>query len=105
MHELKKERSILEYNEVEKIASNHGIFDKSELSQTIQFLNDLGSLIYFNNEFLRNKVVINPQFLVDLMACLVSVNNKFIIDGKLDHNDVSKIWLKYDKSIHEWILK
>ncbi len=90
---------------MEKIASNHGIFDKSELNQTIQFLNDLGSLIYFNNEFLRNKVVISPQFLVDLMACLVSVNNKFITDGKLNHSDVEKIWLKYDKSIHQWILK
>ena len=61
--------------------------------------------MHFNNEFLKEKVVINPQFKVDLMACLVSVNNNFIADGKLNHSDVEKIWKKYDPSLHEWILK
>ncbi len=87
------------------MASNRGIFDKLELAQAIRFLHDLGSLMHFNNELLRDKLVINPQFMVDLMACLVSINNNCIVDGKLYHRDVEKIWKKYDPSLHPWILK
>lgn len=88
------------------MASNHGIFDSVELSHTLQFLHDLGSIMYFSNqEILRTKVVIDPQFMVDLMACLVSVNNTSIVDGKLLHADVGRIWKKYDPNLHEWILK
>jgi hypothetical protein len=102
---MRKEHNILEYDEVEKIAANYGIFEKTELAQALQFMHDLGSLIHFNNEFLREKVVINPQYMIDLMACLVSVNNTFIVDGKLKHEDVQKIWSNYDTSLHPWILK
>jgi hypothetical protein len=58
LKELKKEKNIIEYCEVEKIASNYGIFDRIELAQAIQFLHDLGSLMHFNNEFLSNKVIL-----------------------------------------------
>lgn len=105
LHELKSRHNILTYTEIEKTAADHGIFDENELSQAIQFLNDLGSLMHFNDEFLRDYVVINPQFMVDLMACLVSVNNKYITDGKLHYDDVQKIWKNYDPSLHQWILK
>jgi leucine-rich repeat kinase 2 len=97
--------NLLDYHEIEAIASDYGIFDKSELSQCIQFLHDLGSLMYFNNEFLKNKVIINPQYMVDLMACLVSINNSFIQEGRLYHSDLAKIWSKYDAKLHTWILK
>lgn len=103
---MKVDKSLLDYAEVVKIAATHGIFDSSELMQALQFLHDLGSIMYFSNqEILRTRVVINPQFMVDLMACLVSVHNSFIVDGKLTHADVGKIWKKYDPNLHEWILK
>ena len=59
LKELKNKKNIIEYTEVEKIASNFGIFDQIEIAQAIQFLHDLGSLMHFNNEFLSNKVAIN----------------------------------------------
>jgi hypothetical protein len=105
LHGMKSKKNILDYTEIEKIGNNFGIFDKHELNQAISFLHDLGSLMHFNNEFLRDKVVINPQFMVDLMASLVSVHNNFIVDGKLKHKDVEKIWKKYDPQLHTWILK
>lgn len=93
LHELKSQTSLLDYSECSKIAASQGIFDSSELSQALQFLHDLGSIMFFNNqEILRTKVVINPQFMVDLMACLVSVQNNFIVDGKLLHSDVAKVF-------------
>lgn len=105
LQKLKSQVNLLDYEEVEKIASNSGIFDKAELTQALQFLHDLGSIIHFNKEFLKDKVIINSQYMIDLMACLVSVNNNFITDGKLRHSDVQKIWKDYEPSLHQWILK
>lgn len=48
----------------------------SEVTQAIRFLHELGTIQHFNNDFLKNKVVINPQWIVDVMACVVSVHNK-----------------------------
>ena len=41
----------------------------------MMFLHDLGSLQYFENQFLKSKVVIDPQWIVDVMACVVSVHD------------------------------
>ena len=42
------------------------------------FLHELGTLQYFDKELLRDRVVVNPQWIVDVMACLVSVHNKVV---------------------------
>lgn len=105
LNELKANTSLIDYKEIETLATKYGIFDKSELNQTIQFLHDLGSLLYFNNEFLKNKIIINPQYIVDMMACLVSVNQNYIENGKLYHQNISNIWKEYDITLHSWIMK
>jgi hypothetical protein len=101
----KLEKSLIDFNEVEKLAMTCGIFDKHELGQVVQFLHDLGSLLHFNNEFLKNKCIINPQYIVDMMACLVSVNQTTINNGKLYHDKMGIIWKNYEHTLHQWILK
>ena len=39
------------------------------------------------------------------MACVVSVKETCIENGKLYHKDIEKIWSKYDSNLHEWMLK
>lgn len=46
--------------------------------QSIRFLHDLGSIQHFDNDFLRSKVVINPQWIVNVMSCVVSVHENAI---------------------------
>ena len=46
-----------------------------QLTQAVQFLHDLGSVQFFNTEFLRSNVVIVPQWIVDVMACVVTVHD------------------------------
>ena len=55
-------------------AHDAGIFG-AEVKQAIRFLHELGTVQHFDNEFLKDKVVINPQWIVDVMACVVSVHN------------------------------
>ena len=46
-----------------------------KIYQAVQFLHELGSLQHFTTETLKSKVVVNPQWIVDVMACVVSVKN------------------------------
>ncbi len=50
-----------------------------QIKQAVQFLHELGTVQHFDKELLRDRVVVNPQWIVDVMACLVSVHNKVVI--------------------------
>jgi leucine-rich repeat kinase 2 len=96
---------ILRYNEVADIAQNASIFESDEVLQAVQFLHDLGSLQYFSSEHLKNYVVINPQWIVNVMACIVSIKDSPVKNGRLLHSDIGTIWQDYDTHLHPWILK
>lgn len=50
-----------------------------QIKSAVQFLHDLGTVQYFDNDFLREHIVINPQWIVDVMACIVSVKDSPIM--------------------------
>ena len=54
---------------------NCGVF---QINEAVSFLHNLGSLQHFSNDALKSKVVINPQWIVDVMACVVSVRSNAI---------------------------
>lgn len=60
---------------------------------------------YFENQSLKNNVVINPQWIVDAFAKIVSIKETYIEDGKFTHDKITEIWKDYDKNLHEWMLK
>ena len=49
-----------------------------QINEAVSFLHNLGSLQHFANDALKSKVVINPQWIVDVMACVVSVRSNAI---------------------------
>ena len=49
----------------------------------MQFLHDLGAAQFFDTDFLRSLVVIYPQWIVDVMACLVTVHEGVVKVCKL----------------------
>ncbi|XP_060565876.1 uncharacterized protein LOC132724909 isoform X2 [Ruditapes philippinarum] len=102
---IKKKNDIVTYNEIELLANKSGIFEPSEIFQAVQFLHDLGSVQHFTNEYLKSNVVINPQWIVDVMACVVSVKNDFIKNGRLVHDDIDKVWSAYPKKLRSWLLR
>ena len=42
---------------------------------------------------------------MDVVACVVSVKNTAIRDGRLHYADMVAIWPDYDRSLHHWMLK
>ena len=90
---------------VRKLAVNSGLFDSSEIHRAISFLHDLGSLQHFTSHFLKSRVVIDPQWIVDVMARVVNVKESVIQAGKLRHSDVATVWSEYPSDLHEWLLR
>ena len=60
----------------------------------VQLLHDLGTIQYFDNDFLRDYVVINPQWIVNVMACVVSAQDSSIqvniINSFLFHREMNE---------------
>ena len=50
-------------------------------------------------------VVINPQWIVDAFARIVSIKETCIVDGKFTNDKIKEIWKDYDENLHEWMLK
>ncbi|CAF0816500.1 unnamed protein product [Brachionus calyciflorus] len=97
--------SLVSYDYLSNLASECGIFESEEILNAIRFLNDLGSIQYFERNGLKDRVVINPQWIVNVISCVVSVKNTPIHDGKLLHVEIKNVWKNYDVSLHEWIVK
>ncbi|KAK2167471.1 hypothetical protein LSH36_27g04002 [Paralvinella palmiformis] len=102
--EKRSEQSLLDWTKVEQIGNMCGIYGE-EVKQAVIFLNDLGVLQYFNNRFLCDRVVINPQWIVDVMASVVSVHSSVIQNGRLRHSDIKVIWKHYPQQLHDWLLR
>ncbi|KAL3880394.1 hypothetical protein ACJMK2_032638 [Sinanodonta woodiana] len=98
--------SILKWDVMKSYAMEVGIYDEKDVKMAVQLLHDLGTLQYFDNDFLRDYVVINPQWIVDVMACVVSVQDSPIQknNGRLYHKDIPIVWKDYDVGLHQWLL-
>lgn len=79
--------------------------NKNDLSLTTRFLHDVGSLIYFeNNVGLRDIVILDPQWLADVFASLITFNHQWIKDGILKTEDLPQVWKQYPKTLYPKLL-
>ena len=59
---LSNSKALIAYTELIPLAESCSLFDEQEILQATRFLNDLGSVQYFESPGLTDKVVINPQW-------------------------------------------
>ena len=78
--------------------------EKSNLPVTTQFLHDVGSLIYFDNPALRDIVILDPQWLANIFASLITFNHQWIKDGILKTSDLPQIWKQYPKQLYSKLM-
>ncbi|KAK0062250.1 hypothetical protein Bpfe_008351, partial [Biomphalaria pfeifferi] len=100
-------RSTLPWNTIKEIGMEIGIYDEKDIREAIQFLHELGTVQYFDNDFLRDQVVIDPQWIVNVMSCVVSVKNSPIQDhkGRFLYKYIPEIWRDYPSEQHQWLLR
>ena len=65
-----------------------------ELEQAVRFLHDNGTMLHFEDPMLQNFYFVDPQWLCDVMAHVVTVReiNPFIKDGKLWVGSIHRGW-------------
>ena len=68
LKEMKKQTPLLSFEKISSIAEQSGITDKKDILDSIRFLNDLGVLQYFEINGLKDIVVIDPQWIVNVVS-------------------------------------
>ncbi|KAL3888930.1 hypothetical protein ACJMK2_001290, partial [Sinanodonta woodiana] len=91
-------------------SSSIKIEDRGEMEVFLNFQHDIGTILYFNAEGLKDMVVLDPQWMIDALKSLITdhrfielnptvtkewyaFNNK----GKLTHELIDAIWTKKEK--------
>ena len=60
------DHSVFTFEEVRNIAKTVGLSSNQDVRAFLQFHHDLGDLIYFDDEDLRDLVIMNPQWLINV---------------------------------------
>ncbi len=61
---MSRYKALISFDELVKLAESCSLFDVQEILQATRFLNDLGSVQYFESTGLKDYIVINPQWIV-----------------------------------------
>ena len=72
-----------------------------------EFLMRTGSILNFHDKSDRNLkdlVILNPQWLARVMACLITTKGNFVTEGYLLSGDVKKIFSQFDSDIQSQIM-
>lgn len=96
-------RPVLKWAEYSSLANKCNISDQNVLISATDFLHDVGSLIWFNQPTLKDLVILDPQWLSNVMASIVSFKANWR-NGVLTHDSLPIIWKVYPESLHNTLL-
>jgi len=84
---------VMNFEEFKNVVSSCGIPEDNAIG-VAEFLNNMGSLVFWNDprKGVNEMVVLDPQWIVDLMATLISTKANFVSNGILKRADVTHIW-------------
>ena len=80
--------------------------EPDQLELATEFLCDIGTLIHFNDNRgnLKDLVILNPQWLADVMSSLITTKHTFAKDGLLPRNSIRQIFSAFPKKHHDQLL-
>ncbi|KAL3889159.1 hypothetical protein ACJMK2_001512, partial [Sinanodonta woodiana] len=95
-------------------SSSVKIEDRGELKLFLNFQHDIGTILYFNADGLRENIVLNPQWMIDVFRSLITAKTfikqnptiteewfEFEETGKLTHKLIDAIWTKEKPDFHD----
>jgi hypothetical protein len=67
--------------------------DGSHLNQVTQFMVDAGVVLRFQTNLLSDMVVLNPQWLADVMSSVVTLSHSWVREGVLVKQEIQNhVW-------------
>jgi internalin A len=85
-----KETNFTSYEHYVDICQIHGITKESEQNTLIHFLHDLGLVNHFQDRWLRETNVINPQWITEAVYTIINAP-QLAGNGKLHRNDLKSL--------------
>jgi len=75
------------------------------VKRCVRTLHQLGSIIYFYNiKMLQDLVILDPQWLMQVIATIFTTKHTWIKNGLLEHSALKQIWKAYPEEIHPKLL-
>ncbi|XP_013391980.1 uncharacterized protein LOC106160033 [Lingula anatina] len=106
LEEIRETQKCLSLDEVLEIGIQHGLVNEEMVIHFLKFYSDLGELVFFNEDNTRNIVILDPQWLIDAFASLITVEKNHkgssleamgywdLLDdrGELDERLIDIVW-------------
>ena len=95
------------WNRFVEIASAKNFKDEEQLLRATHFLNDLGSLVFFEDEATQQRlIVLDPQWLTAMFASVITTSHSYIKNGILKLGDIGQIWRapQYPQEMHHTLI-
>ena len=110
LHDLIESNNSLpyiEWNEYLQLCSSCSLQTEEEISSATEFLHNNGTLLHFDDpkHGLNRLVILQPQWLVDVLASVISFKSKINENGILAHSLLKMIWKKFPKDLHGTLLE
>eukprot|EP01105_Mastigella_eilhardi_P017879 TRINITY_DN4121_c0_g1_i1.p1 TRINITY_DN4121_c0_g1~~TRINITY_DN4121_c0_g1_i1.p1 ORF type:complete len:1814 (+),score=437.08 TRINITY_DN4121_c0_g1_i1:50-5443(+) len=95
-------KPVVHWDEFCSWANEAGITDPAQIKQAALFLHGVGSLLYFDSKYssLGDLVVLEPQYLANLLCTIVTFKPNFVRNGILPKTCIPQIWRSYDEKDH-----
>jgi len=99
---------ILDFEGYRNLAATCGITHKEELAAVTETLHNLGVLMHFTmTTTIKSYVILDPQWLTNLMSTIITTKNNFVHSGFLFHDDIQHIWKEpaYPQHLHKFLME
>jgi internalin A len=104
LQRVAKKQAIIDYTHYQTFCNKHGIVDADEQISLCRYLHDLGILLWYNqphNRFLRRKIILNPQWLLDPIYLLIDNRGVNDYNGKFSLYDLALIWREAQQQAYQ----
>lgn len=93
-------QTLLNYKD--KLSTEEFKIDDDEISRMLLFLNSVGTILYFKEDYLKDKIILDIQWFLDAFKCILnypsdmigsdSKRRRFYETGELDDEELNRIW-------------
>ena len=94
---------FISWQQFVEYAHMFNITSDEEVRDMATFLHDMGSILWFNSTTMRDVVILDPQWLSEVMASIISMKVRWK-DGELPHSALANIWKAYPPQLHTTLL-
>jgi len=102
---VKEMLPLLTENELLAIGHTVGLKTKQEVISCTRLLHQAGAIVYFDDDaMLKDFVVLNPQWLTNMMSTLFTTKHRWVKNGILTYSSLGQIWRSFPTDIHATLL-